>query len=189
MATSLPSAGISCGSRDRPAAERRRARQEQGETGQAAPLSNQLFVVGRVAGRGIGDGVPSAQEIDEALRQALGKEHPHGDPVTRGRVVVAGGVPDEKDATFGKRADPLVEVRRAQRSRTPARRRGRCAGCGGRARIRSRGDRRTGPLGQNRDRGGGSGPTGASYHSWPRASVTVTASRPAVSTRQWPASP
>ena len=35
------------------------------------------------------------------LGQALGEKHPDRDAVAGGRVVVAGGVADEEDATFG----------------------------------------------------------------------------------------
>src|ERR1019366_10591491 len=55
-------------------AEPRRLCQEQRELGDASPFAHHAFVVDRVASCGISAGSPAAEEIDEVLRDAFGKE-------------------------------------------------------------------------------------------------------------------
>ena len=51
------------------------------------------------------------------LGKALGEKDADGDAVSGRRVVVAGGVADEEDATFGDGADALMEGGGAERTR------------------------------------------------------------------------
>jgi hypothetical protein len=83
----------------------------------AAPLAHQFGVVGGVAGGRTVAADVTAEELAGAFREALGEEHPDRDAIPGDRVVISGGVSDQKDPTIGDGADALMKVRRAERAR------------------------------------------------------------------------
>ncbi len=51
------------------------------------------------------------------MSEALGEEHPDGEALARGGIVVAGGITHEEHATLRDRAGALMELRRTERTR------------------------------------------------------------------------
>ena len=80
-------------------------------------VAHQSSVVLSIALVGTTERGPAAEQCVEVMSEALGEEHPDGEALARGRIVVARGVTHEEHATLRDRAGALVELRRTERTR------------------------------------------------------------------------